>query len=115
MLIKTILVRKATNKDDILDATEALKRQFKSQPREVEIAKVIELTYEDFKEFKSDLLRDRLFIQEHTDLCKWTEELITALLVKAEGSKDEDGIIVETEGANYARYTGIPITEEVKE
>src|SRR5574344_1941823 len=99
MKISTILVRKAIDYDRLLADTKGLLKDFGSKPEEVEIEKVIEMSKEDFEEFKSNLLKDRDFMDENREF--------TSFLVKEKGTKDEQGIIVYTDGGDYPRHTGI--------
>lgn len=104
MKVKTVFVSKAVNYEGIVKDTKQLISKFGSKPAEIEIDKVIELTKEDFKLFKENLLEDMEFIKNSNN-CRY-------LFVKVEGSNDAKGIIVESEGYHYARYTGVPIQEE---
>lgn len=105
MEISTILVRKATTRDGIVETAKELISRFGSKPKKVTIEKVIELTKEEFKEFENDLLADRDFIKDNKEF--------TYLLVKEKDATDKEGIIVDTEGYDYPRYTGV-FVEEVK-
>lgn len=104
MEMSTIFVRKAATHDWIIQDTKELISRFGSKPKKVTIQKVIELTKEEFDEFKNDLLADRDFIKDNKEF--------SYFLVKEKGTADKEGIIVDTEGYDYPRYTGLPITEE---
>lgn len=105
MEISTILVRKASTRDGIVEDTKELISRFGSKPKKVTIEKVIELTKEEFKEFENDLLSDRDFIKDNKE--------ISYFLVKEKGAENKEGIIIDTEGYDYPRYTGV-FVEEVK-
>lgn len=104
MEISTILVRKASTYEWIIKDTKELISKFNSKPRMVKIQKIIEMTKEEFNEFKEDLLSDRDFIKENKEY--------TQFLVKEKGSEDKEGIIVDTAGYDYPRYTGVLVEGE---
>lgn len=103
MEISTILVRKATTHDWIIQDTKELISRFGSKPKKVAIQKVIEMTKEEFNEFKNNLLADRDFIKDNKEY--------TYFLVKEKGTEDKKGIIVDTAGYDYPRYTGVFVEE----
>ncbi|AGL02872.1 DUF6329 domain-containing protein [Desulfoscipio gibsoniae] len=68
------------------------------------IEKIVELPEAEYKYFKSAPLRDMPFIAENTDLMHRDENgVFHCLLVLGEGSSD--GVLIEAEGYNYARYS----------
>lgn len=68
------------------------------------IEKIVELPEAEYKYFKSAPLRDMPFIAENTDLMYRDENgVFHCLLVLGEGTSD--GILIESEGYNYARYS----------
>jgi len=68
------------------------------------IEKVVELEQAEYDEFANNLLDDRDFIEENKDLMFVdTNDVWHCILVKAKGATD--GILVESEGYEYARYT----------
>jgi len=68
------------------------------------IEKIVELPEAEYKYFKSAPLRDMPFIAENTDLMRRDENgVFRCLLVLGEGTSD--GILIESEGYNYARYS----------
>ena len=85
--------------------------KIKSQCKELEtfaqpwkIAHTVELSESRFRYFQNHLLDDYPFIAEHTeDLHTDGQGVTHGLLVLCEGS--DDGILVNSEGHNYARYT----------
>ena len=104
MKFQTILVRKAVDYEQLFNSTKELISAFGTKIGEVEIEKVIEISKDEFDEFKSKLLQDREFIKANKGF--------THFLVKEEDTEDEKGIIVVTEGFDYPRYTGLVIIEE---
>lgn len=68
------------------------------------IKKIVELPEAEYKYFKSAPLQDMPFIAENTDLMHRDENgVFHCLLVLGEGSSD--GVLIEAEGYNYARYS----------
>ena len=104
MKMNTIFIRKAVNYEELFNDTKEMIRKFGGKIEKVEIEKIIEMTKEEFDGFKSDLLKDQEFIKDNKDF--------SIFLVKEQGTKDERGIIVDTQGYNYPRYTGLSIIEE---
>lgn len=76
------------------------------------IEKIVELPENEYKYFKTAPLRDMSFIAENTDLmCRDPNGVYHCLLVLGEGSSD--GVLIEAEGYNYARYSSfIPWARE---
>ena len=102
--MRTMLVRKASNYEQALKDTKELIQKFGGRIEEFEVEKVIEMNKEDFERFKKSFLKDQDFIKENRE--------VTHFFVIEKGAKTETGICVNTEGAEYARYTGLPISEE---
>lgn len=68
------------------------------------IEKIVELPEKEYKYFKTAPLQDMSFIAENTDLMyKDSNGVFHCLLVLGEGSSD--GVLIESEGYNYARYS----------
>jgi len=68
------------------------------------IEKIVELPENEYKYFKTAPLQDMSFIAENTDLMyKDSDGVFHCLLVLGEGSSD--GVLIESEGYNYARYS----------
>lgn len=68
------------------------------------IEKIVELSENEYKYFKTAPLRDMSIIAENTDLMyKDSDGVYHCLLVLGEGSSD--GVLIESEGYNYARYS----------
>ena len=72
------------------------------EPNECEIEKVIHLSDSDFARFQQTLLDNYDFLQEHADLMRVEGSVTHCLLVV--GESFEDGILVNSEGSDYARY-----------
>ena len=72
------------------------------EPSECEIEKVIHLFDSDFARFKQTLLDNYDFIHENAGLMRMENGVTHCLLVVGETS--EDGILVNSEGSDYARY-----------
>lgn len=68
------------------------------------IEKIVELPEAEYKYFKSAPIRDMSFIAENTNRMYRDENgVFHCLLVMGEGSSD--GVLIEAEGYNYARYS----------
>lgn len=67
------------------------------------IEKTIELEKEEFERFANDLFTDQDFIKDNAQLMYTDKNGVKhCILVKARG--ETDGILVESEGYEYARY-----------
>jgi hypothetical protein len=70
------------------------------------IEAVVELDSNEFYDFRNHLFDNRDFIQEHRDLMYQDRNGVShCLLVLGEG--EADGILVESEGSLYARYSAL--------
>ncbi len=72
------------------------------EPSECEIEKVIHLSDSDFARFQQTLLDNYDFLHENADLMRVENGVTHCLLVI--GETFEDGILVNSEGSDYARY-----------
>ena len=72
------------------------------EPSECEIEKVIHLSDSDFARFQQTLLDNYDFLHENADLMRVENGVTHCLLVVGETFKD--GILVNSEGSDYARY-----------
>ena len=72
------------------------------EPTECEIEKVIHLSDSDFARFQQTLLDNYDFLREHAELMRVENGVTHCLLVV--GESFEDGILVNSEGSDYARY-----------
>ena len=96
----TIFVRKPKDYNELLSSQKAMVTQYHTHPEEFKIKTIVELSNEEFMDFKDDLLADREFIFEHRD---------EIFLVKAKGTDNYSGLIVQASGSSYPRYVGIPM------
>lgn len=76
------------------------------QQDECEIAKVVELSREDFHNFKNNLLNDYDFISENSDLM-CVDKSGTTHCILVLGDDYDEGILVNSEGSSYARYSAL--------
>ena len=76
------------------------------QQDECEIEKVVELSREEFHHFKNNLLDDYDFISENSDLMHVDKTGTTHCLLVI-GDDYEEGILVNSEGSSYARYSAL--------
>lgn len=106
--MKVHFIRKANTIEDLKGYGEESGSQFV-------IEEVVELEPEDFRSFSESLIDDYDFIAERIDkMFMDAEKVWHCILVKAKGT--EDGILVESEGYDYARYSAYyPGTESPKE
>ena len=72
------------------------------EPSECEIEKVIYLSDSEFARFQQTLLDNYDFLRENADLMRVEDGVTHCLLVV--GESFEDGILVNSEGSDYARY-----------
>ena len=72
------------------------------EPSECEIEKVIHLSDSEFARFQQTLLDNYDFLHENADLMRVENGVTHCLLVV--GETFEDGILVNSEGSDYARY-----------
>ena len=78
-----------------------------------EVACIVELSNAEFYDFQFRPLADRDFIREHLPDLKTDEfHAIPCMLVLGEGV--DDGILVDPQGYDYARYTAyIPMARQL--
>ena len=76
------------------------------QQDECEIEKVVELSREDFHNFKNNLLDDYDFISENSDLM-CVDKTGTTHCILVLGDDYDEGILVNSEGSSYARYSAL--------
>jgi hypothetical protein len=70
------------------------------------VEKVIELTEKEYDAFADDLLEERDFIKDNIKLMYFDHDRVWhCILVKAKDK--QEGILVEAEGYDYARYSAI--------
>lgn len=90
----------------IRTSAQFLRKEPEMQMDECEITKIIELPYEEFDFFKTHLLADFDFISDNKDSMYVDKSSVThCLLVLGEGT--DDGILVDSQGASYARYSAL--------
>lgn len=99
--LKTIFVRKPINYNQVLNDQKSLLRDLHTHVEEFDINYVVELSHEEYEEFKNDLLSDREFLKNHDGI----------FLVKEIDSDNYSGLVVDAQGFDYPRYVGIPMKE----
>lgn len=102
MKMVTIMCRKSTDIHALEQDMKTLMRTLNTAPEEVNIDRVIQVDKEEFYDFTENLLENREWLKD-----KGGE----ILLVKEKGADDQNGIIVQTSGYEYARYSGLPMTK----
>lgn len=79
---------------------------------EFQVEKVISLPLEKYVEFTKHLYRDYDFIEENIDLMQLLDDVRHCILVTGEGV--DEGVLVESEGSSYARYSAfVPSVREI--
>ena len=73
------------------------------QPIQVEVVKILQLTAQQFRDFSANLLRDMHFLIPNKHLTGYDKGVTRCLLVTTR--RNRDGILVDCQGFNYARYT----------
>ena len=88
-------------------------KQEEIQPVRCDVACIVELSNAEFYDFQFNTLADRDFIKEHLSELKTDEfHAIPCMLVLGAGL--DDGILVDPQGFNYARYTAyIPMARQI--
>lgn len=101
----TILVRKPLNYEQLLKEQKQMITMFHSKPEKFKIETIIELSKDEFENFKNNLSADYEFVENAEGI----------FLVKEKGTDNNSGLIVDAQGFSYARYVGIPMQEcEIK-
>ena len=101
MKLKTIFVRKPLNYNQLLDDQKQLIRDLHTHVEEFDIESIVELSHEEFEDFKNNIYKDRDFVKKHDDI----------FLVKEKGTDNYSGLIVDAQGFDYPRFVGIPMQE----
>lgn len=76
------------------------------QQDECEIDKVVELSRDEFHSFKNNLLDDYDFISENKDFM-YIDKMGTIHCLLVLGDDYDEGILVNSEGSSYARYSAL--------
>lgn len=106
--MKAVMVRKACNVKDWQDIV----NQFKLDKSQVKIEKTIEISDEEFKKLCDDFFEYRDYITENLKHMYMEEGVWHCILVK--GKTSDIGLLIESEGYDYARYTGLIKLSEVR-
>lgn len=69
------------------------------------VEKMIVLPEQEYQHFASHLMKDYDFIRENIDLMYEQDDVWHCLLVA--GAESREGVLVESEGASYARYSAV--------
>lgn len=85
-----------------------MRAEFKRKETSIEaqecvVEKVIQLSQEEYVRFANALWLERDFIRENKEAMRVEKGIWHCLLVVEEGV--DEGILVQSEGADYARYT----------
>lgn len=94
------------NKNGIITSAMMLRKEPSIEVDKCKVEAIVELSYGKFLDFKYHLLNNHQFIDDNIDFMYCDNEGINhCLLVLGEG--EEDGILVESEGSSYARYSAL--------
>ena len=111
-------IRKPVNELEVLEQTLSIHHNFMDKPSPYRIAKTIELPAEEYKDFvENSLLQDHQFLKKHTLECYVNTEGIWQALKLINKDNPEETLLVQTEGAPYARYVAVEkyYPEELKQ
>ncbi len=94
------------NKNGIITSAMLMRKESSIEIDKCKVETIVELSYSEFQDFKNHLFDNRPFIEDNIDyMYRDNEGINHCLLVLGEG--EEDGILVESEGYSYARYTAL--------
>jgi len=94
------------NKNGIITSAMLMRKESSIEIDKCKVESIVELSYSEFQDFKNHLFDNRPFIEDNIDyMYRDNEGINHCLLVLGEG--EEDGILVESEGYSYARYTAL--------
>lgn len=79
------------------------RKQPEFEPQRCIVTKIIELDDIDFREFRSNMMQDWDFIDENVPLMGFDENEIRHCMLVL-GEDFDDGVLVDSQGATYARY-----------
>jgi len=80
------------------------RKEFSFETERCKIEKIVKLTEEEYVEFANNMIKDYEFITQNKDkMFRDKQKIAHCILVVGEESKD--GILIESEGADYARYS----------
>jgi hypothetical protein len=106
--MKAIMVRKASSLND----WKAAVKEYNLRESEIVIEKTIELSENEFNELCNDFFANRSYITNNLNHMYMQDGVWHCMLVKSPSSKF--GILIESEGYDYARYTGVVNISEVR-
>lgn len=94
------------NKNGIITSAMLMRKESSIEIDKCKVESIVELSYSEFQDFKNYLFDNRPFIEDNIDyMYRDNEGINHCLLVLGEG--EEDGILVESEGYSYARYSAL--------
>ena len=111
-------IRKPIDYLEIMQTTLSYHHDFTISPKPFRIAKTIELPDKEYKEFLSnDILKDQEFLKADTLECYVNQYAIWQVIRISNKDNPDEAVLVQTEGAGYARYVGLEkyYPEQLKE
>ena len=95
-----------SNPNGLFTSAQLLRKESQMRADRCKVEAMVELSYSEYQDFRNHLFDNRSFIEENIEYMYQDEEGIShCLLVLGEG--EEDGILVESEGSSYARYSAL--------
>jgi len=91
-----------------------MRKESEIEAQEAVVEKVIVLPKEEYIHFTENLMDDYDFLKENANVMYEENDVWHCLLVTGEGVSE--GVLVESEGASYARYAAfVPVVNEIIE
>lgn len=101
-------IRKPSSYLEVMQSTLSKHFHLFDKPKPFSIVRIIELYNKDYKTFTdSEILHDHDFLKQHTDCCYVNEHGIWQAIKVVNKDNPEETILVQTEGASYARYVAL--------
>lgn len=91
-----------------------MRKESEIEAQEAVVEKVIVLPKEEYIHFTENLMHDYDFLKENANVMYEENDVWHCVLVTGEGVNE--GVLVESEGASYARYSAfVPVVNEIIE
>lgn len=99
--IYSVLVRHPLNYNHVLERQKELIFKYHTKPEEFKIETIIELSKEEFVNFKNNLSIEYDFTKNEDGI----------ILVKEKYTENNTGIVIDVQGSSNATFAGIPVEE----
>lgn len=101
-------IRKPSSFLEVMKSTLSKHFHLFNKPQPYSLVKIIELSSADYNDFLDNkMLHDQDFLQRNTESCYVNEYGIWQALKVVNMDNPNEAILVQTEGANYARYIAL--------